>query len=290
MKMRGCLFGFLGLVVLAGVLLLAVADFDWSVKNNKVGVIEIKGAITNSQEALKQIKEFRKDSSVKAILVRIDSPGGAVGPSQEIYREIRRTAETKPVVASMGSVAASGGYYIASAASHVLANPGTITGSIGVIIHFPNFRELFEKIGYQMTTLKSGQFKDVGNPAREMTAEEKELIQKTIEETHSQFVRDVSNARKLPEEEVRKVADGRIILGEKALELKLVDQLGNFEDAVNKAAELGKIEGDPAVVPAKKKSRSLVDFVLGSDVSEKIHDVVFDSSAFLRYQLPDYMR
>lgn len=288
--MRGCLFGFLGLFVLAGVILLAVADIDWSVKQNKVGVIEIKGAITSSQETLKQIKEFRKNTSVKAILIRIDSPGGAVGPSQEIYKEIRRTAETKPVVASMGSVAASGGYYIASAANHVLANPGTITGSIGVIIHFPNLRELFDKIGYQMTTLKSGQFKDVGNPAREMTAEEKDLIQKMIEETHAQFVRDVSIARSLPEEEVRKVADGRIILGEKAMQLKLVDQLGNFEDAVAKAAELGKIEGEPDVFPAKKKSRSLVDFILGGDVSEKVNEILFDSSAFLRYQLPDFSR
>ncbi len=147
------------------------------------------------------------------------------------------------MVASLGSVAASGGYYIASAASHIVANPGTITGSIGVIIHFPNLRELFGKIGYQMTTIKSGQFKDIGNPARDMTPEEKELLQATIDETYRQFVRDVAQARNLPEDDVRKVADGRIIMGEKALELKLVDQLGNFEDAVAKAGELGKDRG-----------------------------------------------
>ena len=287
MKMRGCLIGILIFVLCAGTILFLVGDFDLHTKNNRVGVIEIKGTITSSQDTLKQIREFRKDSSVKAIIVRVDSPGGAVGPSQEIYREIRRTVtESKPVVASMGSVAASGGYYIASAASSIVANPGTITGSIGVIIHLPNLRGLFDKIGYQMTTVKSGEFKDIGNPAREMTPEEKQLLQDTIDETYRQFVRDVASARKLPEEDVRKVADGRIIMGEKALDLKLIDQLGNFEDAVSKAGELGKIEGEPDVTYAKKKSRSLLEFVLGSDTSDKLNEMILNSSTFLRYQLP----
>ena len=213
-----------------------------------------------------------------------------MGPSQEIYREIRRTIATKPVVVSMGSVAASGGYYIASAANYIVANPGTITGSIGVIIHFPNLRELFGKIGYQMVTIKSGQFKDIGNPGREMTPEEKELLQSTIDETYRQFVRDVAVARNLPEDRVRKVADGRIIMGEKALELKLVDQLGNFEDAVAKAGELAKIAGEPEVVKVKKSKFSLLDLILGSDAGERLGDIIYDSSAFVRYQLPDFDR
>ncbi len=290
MKMRGCLLGVLIGVILTGVIAFLLSDVDFFVKGNRVGVIEIKGTILGSQDTLKQIKDFKKDSSIKAIVLRIDSPGGAVGPSQEIYREIRRIAQTKPVVASLGSVAASGGYYIASAASHIVANPGTITGSIGVIIHFPNLRELFGKIGYQMTTIKSGQFKDIGNPARDMTPEEKELLQTTIDETYRQFVRDVAQARNLPEEQVRAVADGRIIMGEKALEIKLVDQLGNFEDAVAKAGELGKIEGEPEVVNAKKKKFSLLDLVLGSDVSERVTDIMDESSAYVRYQLPDFGR
>ncbi|MCE5334388.1 MAG: signal peptide peptidase SppA [Desulfobacteraceae bacterium] len=290
MKLRGCLITLLVLVVVAGAVLLALFDFEISGKNNKVGVIEIKGTITGSQDTLKQIKEYRKDSSIRAILVRIDSPGGAVGPSQEIYRELKRASEVKPVVASMGSVAASGGYYIACAANHVMANPGTITGSIGVIIHFPNLRELFDKIGYQMTTIKSGQFKDLGNPGREMTPEEEAVLQGMIDETYGQFVRDVSSARKLPEDDVRKIADGRIFVGEKARELKLIDQLGNFEDAVDKAAELGKIEGEPDVVYAKKSRKALVDFLFGSELSEKLQDMVFDSAAILRYQLPDLGR
>jgi protease-4 len=288
MKMRGCLIGILVFVLFAGAILFLVADFDLHTKSNRVGVVEIKGTITSSQDTLKQIREFRKDSSVKAIIVRVDSPGGAVGPSQEIYREIRRTVtESKPVVASMGSVAASGGYYIASAASSIVANPGTITGSIGVIIHLPNLRGLFDKIGYQMNTVKSGEFKDIGNPSREMTPEEKQLLQDTIDETYRQFVRDVAAARNIPEENVRKVADGRIIMGEKAKDLKLVDQLGNFEDAVSKAGELGKIEGEPDVTYAKKKSRSLMEFVLGSDTSDKLNDMLLNSSTFLRYELPN---
>jgi protease-4 len=289
MKMRGCLVGVIIGFILSGVIVWLVSGFDFSVKGNRVGEIDINGTIVSSQETLKQIKEFRKESSIKAIVLRIDSPGGAVGPSQEIYREIRRTVKTKPVVASMGSVAASGGYYIASAASHIVANPGTLTGSIGVIIHLPNFHELFGKIGYQMTTIKSGKFKDVGNPAREMTPEEKELLQTTIDETYRQFVRDVASARNLPEEEVFRIADGRVIMGEKALELKLVDQLGNFEDAVNKAGELGKIVGEPEVQKAKKSRSSILDLLVGNDVSERLTGMLSDSSACVRYQLPEFI-
>jgi protease-4 len=286
MKLRGCLIGVLIGVLLAGVIAWLVSDVEFSTKGNRVGVIDIKGTIINSQDTVKQIKDWRKDSSIKAILIRIDSPGGAVGPSQEIYTEIRRTIGTKPVVASMGSVAASGGYYIASAASYIVANPGTITGSIGVIIHFPNLRELFDKIGYQMTTIKSGQFKDIGNPDREMTPEEKELLQATIDETFGQFVRDVAKGRNMPEEDVRKIADGRIIMGEKALEIKLVDQLGNFEDAVAKAGELAKISGEPKLVNAKKRKLSLLDLFVGSEAGDRLNDIIFDSSAFVRYQVP----
>jgi len=286
MKMRGCLLGVVIGVLLVSAIVWLFSDFEISAKGNRVGLIDIKGTIINSQDTVKQIKDWRKDSTIKAIVIRIDSPGGAVAPSQEIYREIRRTIGTKPVVASMGSIAASGGYYIASAASYIVANPGTITGSIGVIINLPNLRELFAKIGYQMTTIKSGQFKDIGNVARDMTPEEKELVQATIDETYRQFVRDVAAGRNLSEDDVRKVADGRIIMGEKALEVKLVDQLGNFEDAVAKAGELAKISGEPNMVNAKKKKLSLLDIIAGSDVGDRVSDLIFDSSAFVRYQIP----
>lgn len=286
--MRGCLLGVIIGAVLVAMAAWLVSDISISTKGNRVGLIEIKGTIVSSQDTVKQLHDWRKDSSIKAVIVRIDSPGGAVGPSQEIYREIRRTIESKPVVVSMGSLAASGGYYIASAANYIVANPGTITGSIGVIIHFPNLRELFGKIGYQMTTIKSGQFKDIGNPARDMTPEEKELLQTTIDETYSQFVRDVAKARNIPEDDVRKFADGRIIMGEKALALKLVDQLGNFEDAVTKAAELAKIPGEPNLVSAKKKSLSLLELIAGNDVGDRLNDILYDTSSFVRYQIPDF--
>ncbi len=200
-------------VVICFLVWLMVPDFQLVSSSNRIGVLDVKGLIDNVQESLKAIKEFRQDTNVKSIVVRIESPGGGIGASQELYREIRRTIEEKPVVASLGGIAASGGYYIASAASRIVANPGTITGSIGVISYFPNLRELFEKIGLSAITIKSGRFKDTGNPAREMTPEEKELLQATMDQAHGQFIRDVARGRNLPEEKVREIADGRIIMG-----------------------------------------------------------------------------
>ena len=261
-------------------------ESEFLAEPNRIGVIEIKGIISDVQENLKAFKQYRKDENIKAILLRIDSPGGAVGPSQELYREVRRTIEKKPVVASLGATAASGGYYIASAATRIFSNPGTITGSIGVIIHFPNLQSLFDKIGYTMVTIKSGQFKDIGNPNREMTSEEKQLMQGTIDEAYRQFVQDVARGRNLSEEKVREVADGRILLGQTAHELGLVDEIGNFQDAVDAAAKLGKIEGEPEVIFFKKKRHSLLDFLVGNDVSEQLSALLDGSGSFLKYQLP----
>lgn len=265
---------------------LMTPDFQLFSRPNRIGVLEVRGVIDNVQEALKALKEFRQDENIKAVLVRIDSPGGGIGASQELYREIRRTVEEKPVVASLGGIAASGGYYIASAASRVVANPGTITGSIGVISYFPNLRELFEKVGFSAVIIKSGQFKDTGNPGREMTQEEKTLLQTTMDQAHSQFIRDVAQGRNLPEAKVREIADGRIIMGESAQQLGLVDELGNFEDAVKASAKLGKIEGEPDLLYAKKKKRSLLDYLLGSEVSEQLDGLVNGSLNILRYQAP----
>ena len=190
------------------------------------------------------------------------------------------------MVASLGGIAASGGYYVASAASHIVANPGTITGSIGVISYFPNLRELFEKIGFTAIIIKSGRFKDIGNPDREMTQEEKDLLQSTMDEAHRQFIRDVARGRNLPEEKVREIADGRILMGETAQQLGLVDELGNFEDAVKASAILGKIEGRTGSALAKKKKRSLLDFLIGSEIGEQIDGYLSGSLNFLRYQAP----
>jgi protease-4 len=230
----------------------------------QVGVIEITGVIADPKETLTQLKEFRNNEDVKAIVLRINSPGGGVGPSQEIYEEVRKTSRVKKVVASMGAIAASGGYYVASAADHVMASPGSITGSIGVIMEFANFQELFRKIGVSAFVLKSGEYKDIGFPLREMTAQEKALLQAFIDSVHAQFVAAVAEARKIPKEEIQAIADGRILSGEQAKALGLLDGLGNLEDAIAMAAKLGGIKGEPSVLYAQKRKFSLLDYLLGS--------------------------
>lgn len=219
---------------------------------NKIGVIPIDGPIVESQPITSQLIKFRKDKKIKAIVLRINSPGGAVGPTQEIYREIRKTVAQKKVVASLGAVAASGGYYIASAADRVVANPGTITGSIGVIMEFLRLDELMDKIGVKFEVLKSGEFKDIGSPHRPLTTRDREIIDSLIADIQGQFVAAVATGRGLPLEKVKEIADGRVFSGARAKELDLVDDLGNFEDAVNAAKSLVGIKGDVTLVYPRK--------------------------------------
>ena len=232
--------------------------------SSKIGVIPIEGAILDSQAITEQLRRFRKDKGIKAIILRINSPGGAVGPTQEIYREVLRTVETKEVVASLGGVAASGGYYIAAAAKQIVANPGTITGSIGVIMEFVRFEELLNKIGIKLEVLKSGEFKDIGSPHRELTARDKELISALIADIQKQFVEAVASGRNLSLEKTREIADGRIFSGAQAKELGLVDVLGNFQDAVELAKNMATIRGDVTLVYPKKSKLDLWDLFLGS--------------------------
>ena len=240
----------------------------------QVGVIEITGVIADPKETLTQLKEFRNNEDVKAIVLRINSPGGGVGPSQEIYEEVRKTSRVKKVVASMGAIAASGGYYVASAADHVMASPGSITGSIGVIMEFANFQELFRKIGVSAFVLKSGEYKDIGFPLREMTAQEKALLQAFIDSVHAQFVAAVAEARKIPKEEIQAIADGRILSGEQAKALGLLDGLGNLEDAIAMAAKLGGIKGEPSVLYAQKRKFSFLEYLLGSSTWTGVLDQI----------------
>jgi protease-4 len=242
---------------------------------DKVALLEVRGMIIDVQPVIEQLGKFTKDDSVKAIVFRIESPGGAVSPSQELYREIQRSAEKKPVVASMGSVAASGGYYIASGVKKIYANPGTITGSIGVIAQFTNLEDLFKKIGFRMEVVKSGAFKDVGNPGRAMTPEEREYLQKLLDNVHQQFVRDVARGRRMPVEKVREIADGRIFTGEQAKAMGLVDELGGLNDAVDAAAKMAGITGEPKLVYPEKKKVSLLDYLLdrsAETVAERIKE------------------
>lgn len=239
-----------------------------------VGVVEIEGAIADARDTLENIRRFREDEDIKAIVVRINSPGGAVGPSQEIYREIRKTVGTKKVVASMGAVAASGGYYVACAADGIVANPGTITGSIGVIMGYTNFRQLLDKIGMVPVVIKSGPYKDTGSPTRKMRDDERKILQSITSGIHEQFVTAIADGRKMDRARVEEAADGRIFSGEDAKARGLVDRLGNFEDALAWAGELGGIEGAVVPVYARDEKLSLLRYLMSSSVSDMISRVV----------------
>jgi len=249
---------------------------------DKVGVIKVQGPILTSDQIIDEIVNFRKDESIKAIVLRVDSPGGGVGPSQEIYEEVHKAVAVKPVVVSMGSVAASGGYYISAPASQILANPGTITGSIGVIMEFTNFEELLQKIGLKSQVVKSGEHKDIGSPVRPMTAEDKKILQGLIDDVHQQFISAVAEGRKLPEEKVRELADGRIYTGQQAKELGLVDKLGNLQDAVKTAGELAGIKEEPNVVYPPEDKPKFLDYLV-EETASRIKGVFVKESAGFQY-------
>jgi protease-4 len=210
-------------------------------------------------------------------VLRIDSPGGGVGPSQEIYREVMKTRLIKKVVASLGSVAASGGYYSASACDGIMANPGTITGSIGVIMEYANFKDIIKKIGLTPVVIKSGEYKDMGSPLRDLEDSEKKLLQGVVDEIHSQFVKDVATGRNLDEEKMATLADGRIFTGARALDLQLVDRLGNFGDAVEWAGTLAGITGEVTPVYPSEDGMTVIKKVIsslfkGADITGAITD------------------
>jgi protease-4 len=251
----------------------------------KVAVVEIRGVITQSSGIIDEIHQHLDDGGVRAIILRIDSPGGGVGPSQEIYREVIKAKEKKKVVTSMGSVAASGGYYIAAASDVIVANPGTITGSIGVVMEFTSLEELLRKIGIRGVVLKAGDHKDIGSPFREMTPEERRIIQEVIDNVHQQFIDAVANGRKgkMNRSDVVRVADGRIFTGEQAKELGLIDRMGNLDDTIDIAAELAGISGKPNVVYPQRKF-SIWDLLLeemASAIAKALNEKIFE----LNYRL-----
>lgn len=245
-----------------------VADPDAGQKGEKVGIIEVKGVILDSKNIIDQLKTFRENDSIKAVVVRVESPGGAVGPSQEIYTEIRRTIAVKPVIASMGAIAASGGYYVSAATDGIMANPGTITGSIGVIMEFANFSEMFEKIGIYSEIVKSGEYKDIGSPFKDLSGDEEKLLQRFVDSVHDQFVSDVAAGREMSLEEVHELADGMIFSGEYAQNAGLVDRLGNFNDAVDWAGEKAGIEDDIVRVYPPREKLSYLRKILEITASE----------------------
>jgi protease-4 len=266
---------FIGLVFL-GICFLILASvfrfdrFDYSYRGSgeKIAVVEVNDVIMFSEPIVEEIKRFREDKTIKAIIVRVNSPGGGVAASQEIYEEIKKTRESgKIIVISMGSIAASGGYYIACGSNLIIANPGTLTGSIGVIARFINVKDLADKLGIKETTIKSGALKDAGDPFRDVTEKDKKYFQDIIDNTFTQFLEVVAKERKMNKDSLMQYANGRVFTGLQAKEYGLIDSLGTFEDAVRITAKLAGIEGEPKLV-RKKKKFSLFEELLGTKLED----------------------
>jgi protease-4 len=259
-----------------------------AVGGGKVALVKIEGLLVTPEHVVEELHDYAEDASIKAIVLRIDSPGGGVVASQEIFNAVKNAKkEGKKVVASMGSVAASGGYYVAAAADKIVANPGTLTGSIGVKMEFASVEKLLEKIGVKGMVVKAGEYKDIGSPFRDMTEQEQKLLQGVIDDVHSQFIEAVAEGRGLPATDVKAIADGRIFTGRQALALKLVDEMGDLADSIRVAGKLAGIKGKPNVVE-RKKNIPFLDY-LKEESAAWISDVVSNSvnrnTVTLQYRL-----
>lgn len=265
----GCLVLLVGTIGTVGLAFLVVSlsmgtggdALSLSPLGRKVGLVEIIGAIDDPEPAVEQLERMRRDSSVRAVVVRLDSPGGGVAASQEIYEALRKIHEDgKPVIASMGGVAASGAFYVACAADSIVANPGTLTGSIGVILSFPNTEALFRKVGIKLEVVKTGKFKDVGSMWRAMTPEEQKLLEDVLNNVYDQFIDAIADGRDLDREDILPYADGRIFSGDQAQTYGFVDRMGDLNDAIQLAAEMGGIKGRPTVVRKEPRKPSFLEF------------------------------
>jgi protease-4 len=249
MKKLGIILAVLfGIILLFGAVFSLLGTTKSIVAGDKVALVRIEGPIIDSKHFVDEIKEYADDSSVRAIVLRVDSPGGAVAPSQEIHAEVKRVVADKKVVVSMGSVAASGGYYIAAPSTKIVANPGTITGSIGVIMEIPNLEGLMDKVGIK-----------------------RRLLQGVMDDVHEQFIQAVAEGRGMTFEDVAKLSDGRIFSGRQAKELGLVDELGSLEDAIDLTAKLAGIKGAPRIVE-KEEELTLIEMLRG-EISAKVPDI-----------------
>jgi len=276
------LIGFAG--VLIGVL---ISDHSQNPGGDGVAVVNIDGIIIDSAPYIKSIRKIRENDSVKAVVVRVNSPGGGVAASQEIYEELRSLGETMPVVASMGTVAASGGYYIACAAATIYANPGTVTGSIGVIAQFASYEQLLKWAKVEVEVIKSGEFKDLGSPLRKMPEEQKAYLQTLIDSTHSQFKDMISERRNLPPAKVASLSDGKIFIGSQAKKLGLIDRIGTLEVAIAEARKLGGLDEDSWIREYPMKKKTLLDFVFPETLSERVSFVSPVRTGFGLYYITD---
>jgi len=271
-------------VIIAFLTLFAFIGFSgqesafWTGTGKRVAIVEVHGVIENSSEVIRQLRKYAQDSSVPAVVIDIDSPGGAVAPSQEIYEEANKLREKgKKVIASMRTVGASGGYYVACAADTIVANPGTITGSIGVIFQFPVAEELFKKIGLRFEVVKRGEIKDMGTYARSMTERERKSLQAVVDDTYDQFVDVIASRRSMSREDILKIADGSVFTGKQAKNLGLVDELGNLQDAIKIAGVMVGIKEYPRTIKETKRRitwfdllSQKMDVLLKLDESERL--------------------
>jgi protease-4 len=285
----GCLVVLVGFLFMA--ILLAGRRRDTTgdlFSTQKVAVVPIEGEILEARDTIDALHRYADSSMVRAIVLRINSPGGAIAPSQEIYEEVRkvRSRSGKPIVASFDSVAASGAFYIASACDQIVANPGSITGSIGVILQWMEIKDLVNWAKMKPQTIKSGEMKDTGSPYRDMTEAERAYLQHITLQLHAQFVRAVADGRKgkISADEVARIADGRIFTGEEALALKLVDRLGNLDDAVNVAAKMAGVRGKPGTIYPRKRKPTLLDLLTDTTDSESLIDRVVSRRAGFLYR------
>jgi protease-4 len=243
-----------------------------------LAVVEIKGPIMTSKEIVEQLDRVEKNDNIKGLILRIDSPGGGVGASQEIYQAVLRIKKDKKVVATMGGVAASGGYYIAVAADKIVANPGTITGSIGVLMDYTNVEQLLDFLKVHAELITAGKMKDVGSPLKPLSEEDRKFLEGILQNMHQQFKKAVQVGRGLDEAKINELADGRIFTGQQALDLGLVDQLGNQQDAIDLAAKMLGIKDKPKLLYPKKKKVDFLDLLMEGDYDSKILQTIYSLS------------
>jgi protease-4 len=235
---------------------------SFSPLQGRVGLVELAGDIDDSEPVVEELQRHERDASVRAVVLRVDSPGGGVAASQEIYEAVQKLHDDgKPVIVSMGGVAASGAYYVSCAADSIVCNPGTLTGSIGVIMSFPNTQTLFRKVGVSLEVVKTGKFKDIGSMWRPMTEDERKLLQGVLSDVYDQFIDAIVDGRSMNREDVVPYADGRVFTGSQALDYGFVDRLGDLDDAIQMAAKMGGISGRPVIVRKERRRGGWFDFL-----------------------------
>lgn len=279
----------LGFIFLMGLAVLVGPDEAVFFGQARVAVVKIEGTILDAGDTLKTLQKYSKNDAIKAIVVRVDSPGGAVAPSQEIYAELKKLKPQKKIVVSMGTVAASGGYYIASAADKIVASPGTITGSIGVIMKNFGLQDLIKWAHVENRVIKTGKFKDAGDSFREMTLEEKAYLRTIIEDMYTQFKDDVAGQRGFSAEKMEELAQGRIYTGKQALEAGLVDQLGTIYDAIDLAKRLAKLDSDAKVAWPRAEKLPLEELLFDSQLMEKLQGMLYQAINQFQYPASFYL-